>query len=125
MLPARYGATPPPKISPAPTTMPIADEISPRGADSVAIGPVISAMLPRQKNEHRNNGTKSPTTLAPTFPNHHTVSAADTKPKIASGLRPKKSESPGQPNWPKNPPKPIADVTTPICVAVRPTAFTR
>src|SRR5690606_18939867 len=91
--PARYGATPPPKISPAPTTMPIADDINPRGADSVAIGPVISATLPRQKNEQRNSGTNSPSTLAPVCANHQTVAVAATKPRIASGLRPNTSDS--------------------------------
>ena len=61
------GATPPPKISPAPTTMPIADEISPAGADSVAIGPVTSAMLPRQPKLTRNSSAKSIGGFAPVF----------------------------------------------------------
>src|SRR6185369_11123847 len=61
------GATPPPKISPAPTTIPIADEISPGGADSVEIGPVISAILPRQQKLTRNNNAKSIGGFAPVF----------------------------------------------------------
>ena len=64
-LPAMMGATPPPKISPAPTTTPIAAEISPRGADSVAIGPVIKATLPKQKKEQTNNATNSCNVAAP------------------------------------------------------------
>src|SRR5688572_12704878 len=82
--PAMMGATPPPKISPAPTTTPIAAEMSPRGADSVAIGPVINATLPKQKNEHTNSATKSGNTAAPVLANHQTDSVAPTKPMIAS-----------------------------------------
>src|SRR6185436_1333804 len=112
------GAMPPPKISPAPTTTPIAAEISPRGAYSVAIGPVINATLPRQKNEQTNSATNSGSSPGPKVANHQTASAAPTKPSTASGLRPNRSDSPGHPNCPKNPPNPIADVTRPISGAL-------
>ena len=112
------GAMPPPKISPAPTTTPIAAETSPRGADSVAIGPVISATLPRQKNEQTNSATNNGSTVALVFANHHTETVAPTKPRIASGLRPRRSDSPGQPNWPKKPPNPSAEATSPVEIAV-------
>jgi len=124
-LPAMIGATPPPKISPAPTTTPMAAEISPRGADSVAIGPVISATLPRQKNEQTNSATNSGSTAAPMLANHQTDSVAPTKPKIASGLRPKRSDNPGQPNCPRKPPNPSADATTPASVRVSERARSR
>src|SRR6185503_11940147 len=109
-----YGAAPPPKISPAPTTMPMADDTSPAGADSVAMGPVINATLPRQKNEHTNSAVNNGVRPALVLANHHTARAAPAKPMIASGLRPKRSDNPGQPNWPKKPPKPMADVTRPM-----------
>src|SRR5262245_520987 len=98
MPPAITGATPPPKISPAPTTTPMADDTRPTGADSVAMGPVISATLPRQKNEHTKSDTNSGNAPALVPANHHTARAAPANPRIASGLRPKRSESPGQPN---------------------------
>src|SRR5690606_20821077 len=97
----------------------------PGGADSVAIGPVISATLPKQKNEHTNKATNSGSTAAPVLANHHTAIVAPAKPRIASGLRPKRSDKPGQPNWPKKPPKPMADVTRPISVALKPSTLTR
>ena len=75
-LPAIYGATPPPKISPAPTTIPIAAEMSPGGADSVAIGPVIKATFPRQKKEQTNNATNNGATAGPVFANHQTAIVA-------------------------------------------------
>src|SRR3954462_738471 len=105
---------PPPKISPAPTTTPIADEISPAGAASVAIGPVISATLPRQKNDTTNKPTKSIEGFAPVCANSQSDAAAPTKPTTATPLRPNTSDKPGTPNWPKKPPKPSADVTTAI-----------
>src|SRR5437762_7073898 len=119
------GAIPPPKISPAPTTIPMAAEIRPAGADSVAMGPVISATLPRQKNAQTNSATKSGNSAAPMVANHATASAAPMNPTTASGLRPTLSDSPGQPNCPKNPPKPIADVTTPMSLALKWSTFTR
>lgn len=46
--PAAKGAMPPPKISPVPETMPMAEAISTAGTASVATGPVNSASRPRQ-----------------------------------------------------------------------------
>ena len=119
MNPAIAGATPPPKISPAPTTMPIADEIKPAGAASVAIGPVINATLPRQKNETTNNPTNKATRIrAGTREDpqrHRGAHEADHRHELAAET----SDRPGTPNCPKNPPKPSAEVTTPICVGAQ------
>jgi len=58
-------AMPPPKISPDATTTPIAEETSPTGADSVAIGPVMSAMFPRLKNVMTNSSANKAAGLGP------------------------------------------------------------
>src|SRR6185295_6256363 len=109
------GAMPPPKISPAATTSPMADEIKPAGAASVAMGPVIRATLPSEKNEIRKSMMKSEFGVAPILMNSHTVTAAPMNARTAVGFRPSLSEIPGTPNWPKKPPNPRADVTKPIC----------
>src|SRR5262245_11549118 len=109
------GATPPPKISPAPTTTPIADETRPAGADSVEIGPVISATLPSEKNEIRNNTKKRDVGVGPYRMHNHSDTAAPMNDNPAVSRRPSLSEMPGTPNWPKNPPKPSADAMNPIC----------
>ena len=93
--PAIAGATPPPNISPAPTTMPIDAATNPAGADSVAMGPVIKATFPRQKKEVMNRATNSKVVSAPICENQYTETAAARKPMMASGLRPNLSESPG------------------------------
>jgi hypothetical protein len=74
---------------------------------------VISATLPKQKKEQTNSATNNGSTAAPVLANHQSDSVAPMKPRIASGLRPKRSDKPGQPNCPKNPPKPRADATKP------------
>src|SRR5205814_8850816 len=98
MKPAIDGATPPPKISPAPTTTPMAEDTSPTGAASGAIGPVISATLPRQKNDTTNKPMNSGTASAPVSAKIHSDTAEPTKPMPAINLRPKTSDSPGTPN---------------------------
>src|SRR4029453_450266 len=105
------GATPPPKISPGPTTIPIADEINPGGADSVEIGPVISAILPRQQKLTRNSKAKSAEGFAPVFLSRYTNTPAPRKPTTAITRRPNRSDRPGTANCPTNPPKPRPDIT--------------
>src|SRR5579862_1493225 len=108
------GATPPPKISPAPTTRPIAEETRPSGADSVAMGPVMSATLPSEKNDTRNSTPKSDVGFGPSCMKSHSVMAAPRNASTAVSRRPSISEMPGTPNCPTNPPKPSADAMPPM-----------
>src|SRR5262249_47759437 len=112
------GATPPPKISPAPTTIPIADEISPGGADSVEIGPLIRGRLPRQQKLTRNNKGKRSGGSARLFLRRYRNTAAQKNPTTPITRRPNRSDRPGTPNCPTNPPNPSPDITNPICVGL-------
>src|ERR1043165_2290659 len=101
------------------------EDSRPGGGGAVAMGPVINAMFPRQKKEQTNSATKSGSTDAPVRANHQTAIVAPTKPSIASGLLPNRSDKPGHPNCPRKPPKPMADVTTPISAGLSFSTLTR
>ncbi len=100
-------------------TIPATEAISPNGAASAAMGPAIKARAPKLAREATNSRPNSKGRLVPPCRNSHRNTAAMANEARTTGLRPNRSESAGTPSWPRKPPKPIAEVTNPICVALR------
>ncbi|MCY1270965.1 hypothetical protein D9M68_294770 [compost metagenome] len=98
-----------------PTTTPVAVEVSAAGTDSLVSGPTIMQIMLKLKKVVTNSSANSFAGSAPVRIIRNSATAVARHESSATGLRPRRSDRVGMTIIPQKPPKPIADMTKPIC----------